>query len=45
MKMKKKESKQITELYNKIYKLEERIERLNGRIDGLNYLIKQIIKN
>ena len=40
----KKDTGKLTELSKRIEKLEEQIKRLNGRIDGLNYLIKQVIK-
>ena len=34
----------VDAIEDEISELREEIKRLNGRIDGLNYLIKQIIK-
>ena len=34
----------VDSMEDEITELREEIKRLNGRIDGLNYLIKQIIK-
>ena len=34
----------VDDLEKQIIEMEEQIKRLNGRIDGLNYLIKQLIK-
>ena len=34
----------VDELEKQIIEMEDKIKKLNGRIDGLNYLIKQLIK-